>query len=145
MESIKIFGFLIYALSFSFCYFYLNKKLSTIWIFILYPALFAASIYPLKIWYDNFKMNYSHEFTEGWLKIILMSIAAFTIFNIAYGAVNIVTKSQVKFHNAYGNVNRNPVKFVMKNIGVINNIYHGFFYFAAMALGALIFIKYKTS
>ncbi|MEH3114440.1 hypothetical protein [Pedobacter terrae] len=140
--ALKIICYIIYTFVFTYCYCYLNAKLKTKTILIGYPIFLIVSIYPVKIWLDHIRQIYNETFTQSWLKIILMSIAAFTLFNLAYGIISIMVNAQVGFHQKYGKPPKNPVKFFLKNADSVKGAYLIFFYIGGILLGGIIFWKY---
>ena len=140
--TLKIIGYIIYVIVFTYCYYFLNKKLKTSYILIGYPLFFTASIYPIKLWFDHVRQIYSLAFVDTWLKIILMSIAGFTLFNFAYGIINLMINTQTSFHKRYGKPHLNPVRFVIANASTIKGGYHLFFYTGGILLIAIVFWKY---
>ena len=139
---LKIIGYLFYVMIFTYCYYFLNRKLKTRWILIGYPLFFVASIYPVKLWFDYIRQIYSVAFADTWLKIILMSLAGFTLFNFVYGIVNLMINTQVNFHQKYGKPHLNPVRFITENASSIKGGYHLFFYIGGVWLIAIAFWKY---
>ncbi|RZK04362.1 MAG: hypothetical protein EOO43_22435 [Flavobacterium sp.] len=85
---------------------------------------------------------YGRAFSESWLKIILMSVAGFTLFNFFYGIVNKMVNTQVNFHQTYGKPFLNPVKYVIENQANIKAMFHFFFYTGGVILIAVVFYKY---
>lgn len=106
------------------------------------PAFFCSSIYPVKLWFDYVQQIYSLAFVESWLKIILMSLAGFTLFNFLYGIINLMMNTQVSFHEKYGKPYLNPVRFAIANASTIKGGYHLFFYTGGILLIAIAFWKY---
>lgn len=126
--TLKIIGYIVYIIVFTYCYYFLNRKLSNKWILIAYPLFFVASIYPIKFWFDCIRLIYGDGFSESWLKIILMSVAGFTLFNFFYGIVNLMVNAQVGFHQTYGKPWLNPVKHVIGNSTNIKAMFHFFLF-----------------
>lgn len=139
----QIIVYLIYFVSFTCCYYFVNPKLSTKKIFIGYFSFFWLSMIPVKYWVDYVKPLNNEDFFSMWLKIILMLIAGFCLFNISYGVVNLITSSQEKFHRTYGYPNRNPVKFYLDNQVSIKKCFHLFFYIGATVLMAIAVYQYS--
>jgi len=140
--TLKIIIYIFYVIVFTYCYYFLNRKLTNKWILILYPLFFVASIYPIKLWFDYIKPIYGERFSESWLKIILMSVAGFTLFNFFYGIVNLMVNAQVDFHQAYGKPWLNPVKYVIENSTNIKAMFHFFFFIGGIILIGVAFLKY---
>lgn len=139
---LKILIYILYVTVFSYCYFILNRKISNKWILIGYPLFFVLSIYPAKLWFEYVRPIYNEAFVDTWLKIILMSIGGFTLFNFCYGIVNLMVDTQVGFHRRYGKPDLNPVKFVINNAGNIKTSYHLFFYSGAILTSGVVFYTY---
>ncbi|WP_337858664.1 hypothetical protein [Pedobacter sp. GR22-6] len=140
--TLKIIGYLLYLIIFTYCYFILNRRMGNKWILIGYPLLFLASIYPIKIWFDYVRPIYNQAFTDSWLKILLMSVAGFCLFNFIYGIINLMVGAQVSFHSRYGKPKLNLVKFVLKNADKIRSGYHLFFYTGGVFTVGVCFLKY---
>jgi len=140
--ALRIACYLIYLFIFSYCYCFLNARLKIKTILIGYPIFFIVSIYPVKIWLDHIRPIYNESFAQSWLKIILMSIAAFTLFNFANGIVRLMVNTQVGFHQKYGKPHKNPVRFLLANADTIKGAYLIFFYIGGILLGGIIFWKY---
>ena len=140
--TLKIIGYIFYVIVFTYCYYFLNRRLATKWILILYPVIFFASIYPIKVWFDYIRPIYNEAFAESWLKIILMSVAGFCLFNFSYGIVNMMVKAQVNFHQTWGKPQHNPVKYVIDNATNIKAMFHFFFYTGGIILIGIAFLKY---
>ena len=139
---LKLIAYLVYVIVFTYCYYFLNKKLPIKWILIGYPLFFVASIYPIKLWFDYIRPIYGEAFSETWLKIILTSVAGFTLFNFAYGIVNLMVNAQVGFHQTYGKPWLNPVKYVIENSTNIKAMFHFFFFSGGIILIGIAFLKY---
>lgn len=140
--TLKIIAYIIYVLLFTYCYYFLNKKLSNKWILMLYPLIFVGSIYPIKLWFDYIRPIYGDAFSESWLKIVLMSVAGFCLFNFSYGIINLMVNAQVNFHQTYGKPQLNPVKYVIENSTNIKAMFHFFFYTGGIILIGIAFLKY---
>lgn len=138
----KITAYIIYITLFTFCYYFLNRKLSNKWIFILYPLLFVAPIFPLKFWFQYAKLHYGDHIASSWLTIILMMSACFSLFNIVYGLVNFMVNTQVNFHQNYGRPNTNPIKSFIGNSSNIKVFLHFFFYTGGIILPGIAIFKY---
>jgi hypothetical protein len=124
----KVIAYLIYFAVFTYCYYGLNKKLSNKWIFILYPLIFCASIYPIKIWFDYFRPAYGDVLAKRWLSIILMMFNSLIVFNIAYGIVNLLTKPKEVFPQAPETANERFIKFITSGTIDMRTLAHFFFY-----------------
>ena len=140
--TLKIIAYIIYVLLFTYCYYFLNKKLPNKWILMLYPLIFVGSIYPIKPWFDYIRPIYGDAFSESWLKIVLMSVAGFCLFNFSYGIINLMVNAQVNFHQTYGKPQLNPVKYVIENSTNIKAMFHFFFYTGGIILIGIAFLKY---
>ncbi|MVN90663.1 hypothetical protein [Mucilaginibacter aquatilis] len=128
-------AYFIYIVIFTYCYFVLNKKLSTKWIFILYFLVFVAMIYPMKLWFNYARHAYGDILADRWLKIMLMMFASMTIFNWAYGAVNLIADKQVQFHQTYNKFNANgSLKSILDNASSIKSFARFFFYIGGVVL-----------
>jgi hypothetical protein len=138
----KLLVYAIYVVIFTFCYYFLNKKLPNKWIFILYPLIFAAAIIPIKLWVNYARPAYGDAFASSWLKIILMMFAGLCVFNIAYGIVNIIVNTQVSFHQTYNNADSNLVKKLVANVSNIKGALHLFFYIGGVVLIGIAVTKY---
>ena len=123
----KITAYIIYIVLFTFCYYFLNRKLSNKWIFILYPLLFVIPIFPLKIWFQYARLHYGNDIADSWLKILLMTSACFCLFNIVYSKVNFMVNTQVNFHLNYGRPNTNFIKNFINSESNIKSFLHFFF------------------
>ena len=108
----------------------------------LYPLIFVGSIYPIKLWFDYIRPIYGDAFSESWLKIVLMSVAGFCLFNFSYGIINLMVNAQVNFHQTYGKPQLNPVKYVIENSTNIKAMFHFFFYTGGIILIGIAFLKY---
>ncbi|SHF70111.1 hypothetical protein SAMN02787073_2707 [Chryseobacterium vrystaatense] len=80
----KVTVYIIYIIIFTFCYYYLNRKLGNKGIFILYPMLFVAVVFALKFWFQYAKLQYGDNMAGSWLKIGLMTLGCFCLFTIVY-------------------------------------------------------------
>ena len=138
----KILAYVVYIIVFTYCYYFLNRKLPNKWIFILYPLIFAVAIIPIKFWVDYARPTYGDAFASSWLKIILMMFASLCVFNIAYGFVNILVNTQVGFHQTYGSANSNPLKRIIDNASNIKGALHLFFYTGGVILMGIAITKY---
>ena len=128
-------AYLVYFIIFTYCYYVLNKKLSTGWIFLLYLLIFVAAIYPLKLLFGYARPAYGDVVASRWLKIILMMFASLTIFNWAYGIVNLIVDKQVQFHNTYNKPNVSGfLKSVLDGAPNIKAFAHFFFYTGGVIL-----------
>ena len=128
-------AYFIYFVIFTYCYYGLNKKLSTKWIFLLYLLVFIAAIYPLKLWFAYLRPAYGDAFASHWLKIILMMFASLTLFNWFYGIVNFMVDKQVQFHHTYNKPNAvGLLKPVLDNAPKIKAYTHFFFYSGGVIL-----------
>lgn len=128
-------AYLVYFIVFTYCYYVLNQKLSTAWIFLLYLLIFIAAIYPLKLLFGYVRPTYGDAIASRWLKIILMMFASLTIFNWAYGIVNFIVDKQVKFHNTYNKSNvTGLLKSVLNGAPNIKAFAHFFFYTGGVIL-----------
>ncbi len=140
--ALKITGYILYVMLFTYCYYFLNRKMSNKWILIMYPLIFVAAIYPIKIWFGAVRPVYGNAFSESWLKIILMSLAGFTLFNFFYGVINLMVDAQVGFHKSYGRPDLNPVRYVIDRQSIIKKGFHLFFYTGGILLIGICFLKY---
>ncbi|RFZ81831.1 hypothetical protein DYU05_18600 [Mucilaginibacter terrenus] len=139
---LKIVAYFIYFTIFTYCYYVLNRKLANKWIFILYPAIFCASIYPIKIWFDYIRPRYGDAFAGTWLKIILMMFASLCLFNVGYEIVNFTVNKQVRFQQNYGQPNVGFVKSFVDNASNIKAMAHFFFYVGGVVLMYIAVTKY---
>lgn len=138
----KITVYITYIVLFTFCYYFLNRKLSNKWIFISYALLFVVPIFPLKLWFPYARLHYGDDIAGSWLKIILMTSACFCLFNIVYGLVNFMVNTQVNFHQNYGSPNTNPIKSFINGASNIKVFLHFFFYTGGVLLPAIAIFKY---
>jgi hypothetical protein len=135
-------AYLVYFVIFTYCYYVLNKKLSTAWIFLLYLLIFIAAIYPLKLWFDYVRPIYGDAIAGRWLKIILMMFNGLTVFNWAYGIVNLIVDKQVQFHNTYNKPNiTGLLKSVLDGAPNIKAFAHFFFYTGGVVLIYIYILK----
>ena len=139
----KIAIYVLYVIIFTYCYYFLNKKLSNKSILILYPLVFFLSIYPLKILYNAILPTIGAVLAKEYLIVILFAIAMITLFNFSYGIVNMIIRKQTSFHQSYGTPVKGHIKWFFKNATNFNNLYHLFFYSGGIILYTVVIFKSK--
>jgi hypothetical protein len=139
----KILIYIVYAVVFTGCYYFLNKKLSNKWILIGYPLFFCVSLFPIKLIYDAIVPNTGKIIAKEYLLLMLFAVAMITLFNFFYGIVNLMLNKQVSFQQSYGMPDKAHVKWFMNNVGNINGLYHLFFYAGGIILYGVVVSQAK--
>ncbi|WP_131327993.1 hypothetical protein [Chryseobacterium vrystaatense] len=137
----KVTVYIIYIIIFTFCYYYLNRKLGNKGIFILYPMLFVAVVFALKFWFQYAKLQYGDNMAGSWLKIGLMTLGCFCLFTIVYGLVNFMVNTQVNCHQNYGRPGTIPIKSFLAGTSSIKGVLHFFFYTGGIILPGIAIFK----
>jgi hypothetical protein len=138
----RIIAYFIYIIIFTFCYYWLNRRLANKWIIIIYPLTFAAAIFPLKYWFQYARPTYGDAIASSWLKIILMLFGCLIVFNISYAFINFIVSKQVKFHQKYGNANVGFVASFIDKATNIKSLAHFFFYVGGVIFPYIIVTGY---
>ncbi len=139
----KIIIYVVYVVIFTYCYYFLNKKLSNKSILILYPLVFFLSIYPLKLLYNAILPNIGAALAKEYLIVLLFAISMITLFNFSYGIVNMIITKQTNFHQNYGMPAKGHIKWFLKNATNFKNLYHLFFYSGGIILYTVVIFKSK--
>jgi len=139
---LKIAAYIIFLIIFTFCYYWINKRLLNIWICLIFPLLLAAAVTPMKYWFNYARPTYGDALAGTWLKITLMLFACLIVFNVAYVFVNHIVGTQVSFHKKCGQPNVGFVKSFIANATNIISIGHLFFYVGGVILSFIIVTKY---
>ncbi len=137
----KILVYLTYATLFTYCYYFLNKKLANKWILIGYPLFFCASIYPIKLIFDAIVPHLGKALAGQWLLLMLYAVAMLSLFNFFYGIVNRMVNNLTDFQQRYGSPDIQPVKWYITNKSNVINMYHFFFYTGGVILYAVAVFK----
>jgi len=139
----KILIFVVYAVIFTYCYYFLNKRISNKWILIGYPIFFCVSMLPIKLIYNAIVPNTGKVIAKEYLLIMLFAVTMITLFNFFYGVVNLMLNTQASFQQSYGMPEKAHVKWFLNNIGNIKGLYHLFFYSGGIILYGVVISQAK--
>jgi hypothetical protein len=139
----KILIYLTYLLIFTYCYYFLNKKLTNKWIMLGYPLFFCALLYPIKLIYDAVLPRTGEAMASEYLLIMLYAVAMITLFNFFYGVVNRMVHGLADFQQTYGMPEKSPAKWYLANANNITGAYQVFFYLGGVILFAVVIYHAK--
>ena len=134
----KIIVYLTYAITFTYCYYFINRKLANKWILMGYPLFFVASIYPIKLVFDAIANHAGRAVGKEYLLLMLFAAAMLTLFNFMYGIVNLMVNAQAGFQQRYNPGAGGHVQWFLSNVGTIKGAYQLFFYSGGVILYAIV-------